>query len=320
MSKSLRTTSMSWKILAAGVLVVVALCCAQALAAPRQPTGYFVIQKVGGQNVSDAKLSSPKWDGIVIRERWSAIEPTSTTSDWTFIDQQIARAKKYKKKYVLGINTGNNAPRWLGVPLYQEAPYPWDPTMLTAHGRMVKKLGERYADDPDLVGVHLSGPTRGPSGSLEMQLAVGLTSEKDYSEARVITAWQTCIDQYAQAFPDCALVSKGGVAPGGGKATITQAVFDYLYAKYPDRANVSHCALKAGTQEQALHHRVVVNMGRRGCRIGFEMVGPSVGGKNGQKGPLRRFGGSFAEALQMAERANAQWLTIYQGDERNVPD
>src|SRR5687768_901957 len=102
MPTSLRATSMRWKIITAGVLVVVALCCARAHAAPRQPTGYFVIQKVGGQNVSDAKLSSAKWDGIVIRERWSAIEPTSTTSDWTFIDQQIARAKKYKKKYVLG--------------------------------------------------------------------------------------------------------------------------------------------------------------------------------------------------------------------------
>ena len=287
---------------------------------PRQPTGYFVIQKVGGQNVSNSKLSSPKWTGILIRERWAAIEPTEGTYDWSFIDEQVARAKKYKKKYMLGINTGNNAPRWLGVPLYMEAPYPWDPTMLAAHAGMVKKLGERYSSDADLVGVHISGPTRGPSGSLEMQLAVGLARREGYSEARVIAAWKDCIDQYAQAFPNCALVSKGGVAPGGGRATITQAVFDYLFAKYPDRANVSHCALKASTREHALHHRVVVEMSRRGCRVGFEMVGPSAGGKNGQKGPLPRFGGPFQDALQLAERANAKWLTVYQADERNLPD
>ncbi len=289
-------------------------------AIPRQPTGYFVIQRVGGQNVSDAKLSSPKWDGILIRERWAAIEPAEASYDWTFIDEQVARAKKYKKKYMLGINTGNNAPGWLGVPLYQEAPYPWDPTMLSAHARMVKKLGERYSNDPGLVGVCISGPTRGPSGSLEMQLAVGLTRQEGYSEERIIAAWKGCIDQYAEAFPDCALISKGGVAPGGGRATISQAVFDYLFTRYPDRANVSHCALKAGTREHALHHKVVVEMGRRGCRVGFEMVGPSAGGKNGQKGSLPRFGGPFQDALLIAERANAQWLTVYQADERNLPD
>ena len=219
----------------------------------------------------------------MIRQRWSAIEPTSTTIDWTFIDQQIARAKKHKKKYVLGINTGNNAPRWLGVPLYQEAPYPWDPTMLEAHGRMVKKLGERYAGDPDLVGVHLSGPTRGPSGSLEMQLAVGLTREKDYSEARVITAWQTCIDQYAQAFPDWRSFQRVAWRQGAERLR-SRRPSSTICSPNTRIARTCRIALKAGTQEQALHHRVVVNMGRRGCRIGFEMVGPSVGGKNGQKG------------------------------------
>jgi len=311
---------MSWKIIAGVGPLLFAVGNAQVDAPPRQPTGYFVIQKVGAQNVSDAKLASPKWAGILIRERWSAIEPTPTTTDWAFIDRQVARAKKYNKKYVLGINTGNNAPRWLGVPLYHAAPYPWDPVMLAAHARMVKELGERYGSDPDLVGVHVSGPTRGPSGSLEMHLAAGLTRQEGYSESRVISAWQNCIDQYAKAFPDCALISKGGVAPGGGKATISQAVFDYLFTKYPDRANVSHSALKAGTRENALHHRLVVNMGRRGCRIGFEMVGPSEGGKDGQKGPLSRFGGPFREALLIAQRANAQWLTVYQGDEKNLPD
>jgi hypothetical protein len=153
-----------------------------------------------------------------------------------------------------------------------------------------------------------------------MHLARGLQRQKGYSEDRLIAAWKQSIDQYAAAFPGCALISKGGVAPGGGNAAITQAVFDYLFTKYREHANVSHCALKASTNENALHHRLVVEMGRRGCRIGFEMVGPSAGGKDGQKGPLLRFGGSFDQALRIAKAANAQWLTIYQGDEKNLPD
>jgi len=302
-----------------GTLIAI-LSCAYANAEPRQPSGYFVIQSVAAQNVSDAKLASPKWTGIVLRDTWAHVAPTSTTMDWKFLDEQVARARRLKKKYVLGILTGNNAPSWLNVPRYQSAPYPWDQIMLKAHGQMVAELGQRYGSDPDLVGVHISGPTRGPKGSLEMYLARGLTEQPGYSEARVVGAWKKCIDQYAIAFPDCALISKGGVAPGRGSAAISQAVFDYLFATYPDRANVSHSALKASTQEAALHHRIVVEMSRRGCRVGFEMVGPSVGGKGGQNGPILRFGGPFSRAFEIARQANAKWLTVYQGDEINLPE
>jgi hypothetical protein len=286
----------------------------------RQPHGFFVMQQVGAQNVANRKLASPKWDGIVIRERWSTVQPTRDSTDWTFLDEQIARAKRMGKKYILAIYTGNNAPGWLGVPLYRTAPLPWDQTMLREHERMVKLLGTRYADDPYLVGVELSGPTRGPSGSLEMHLADGLRAQSGYSDERMVAAWQQCINQYAAAFPSCALISDGGVAPGGGRADITQAVFNYLYSKFPERANVSHCALKATTPELALHHAIVVAMGKRGCPLGFEMIGPSVGGNHGQNGPLPRFGGPFSLALDKARRADAQWLKVYQGDERNLPE
>jgi hypothetical protein len=286
----------------------------------RQPTGFFVMQQVDHQNISDAKLASPKLTGIVIRQRWSAVEPAANIFDWKFIDGQAARARKLGKKYILAIYTGDNDPPWLNVPLYLGAPYPWDSNMLAEHGKMVEQLGKRYAKDPDLVGVEIGGPTRAPSGSLEMHLATGLTYQKGYSEANMIAAWKQCIDQYASAFPDCALISDGGVAPGGGRMTITQAVFDYLFAKYHDRANFSHCALKASMPEAALHHAAVVNMAKHGGRIGFEMIGPSVGGANGENGAVRRFGGNFNQALQIAERAHAKWLKVYQADERNLPE
>jgi hypothetical protein len=310
------------------VWMIVSLCGTRLAAAKdvaqasqiRQPSGFFVMQQVGAQNVPDAKLSSPKWTGIVIRERWSAVEPSEGTMDWKFVDGQVARAKRYGKKYILAIYTGDNDPTWLNVPWYLGAPYPWDAKMLAAHGRMVEQLGKRYAEDPNLVGVEIGGPTRGPSGSLEMHLATGLAHQEGYSDAKMIAAWKQCIDQYAAAFPSCALISDGGVAPGGGKATITQAVFDYLFEKYRERANFSHCALKANTPEEAIHHAIVVDMGRGGGRIGFEMIGPSAGGVNGENGPVRRFGGDFGQALQLAERAHAQWLKVYQGDERNLPE
>jgi hypothetical protein len=284
----------------------------------RQPAGYFVMQEVGAQNVKDDKLASPVFSGIVIRQRWSAMNPALNVYNWTFLDQQVLRARRLGKKYILSIYTGNNAPLWLGVPLYKTAPLPWDEKMLNSHGRMVAALGQRYGGDASLVGVELGGPTRGPSGSLEMHLADGLVRQSGYSPQKVALAWMRCIDQYGGAFRNCALISDGGVAPGGRDASITQAVFDHLARSYPAQANFSHCALKANTEESAVHHAVVVNMARRGHAVGFEMVGPSVAGVDGQNGPVSRFGGTFSQAVAIANRAGARWLKIYQGDEFNA--
>jgi hypothetical protein len=308
------------KKLCAGIVgAVIGIVCHSAEAQVRQPSGYFVMQEVGSQNVKDVKLRSSVWTGLVIRERWSELSPLPGIYVWSFLDQQVARARRLGKRYILAIYTGNNAPMWLNVPLYKFAPYPWDQTMLEAHGHMVAELGRRYANDPYLVGVELSGPTRGPDGSLEMMLAEGMTQQIGYSPQRVIASWVKCVDQYAAAFPYCALISDGGVAPGGRDATITQAVFDYLYAQYGAQANVSHCALKANTSETAVHHMIVVNMRWRGCRVGFEMIGPSRAGVNGENGPVSRFGGTFSQALSIADRAGALWLKVYQGDEFSIP-
>ncbi len=284
----------------------------------RQPSGYFVMQEAGAQNVKDVKLQSPIFAGIVLRERWSNVAPTPTTYNWAFLDRQVARARKYGKRYILSIYTGNNAPAWLNVPLYKSAPYPWDARMLVTHAQMVAALGARYGGDPYLVGVEIGGPTRGPSGSLEMHLADGLTRQPGYSVERMISAWILCVDQYARAFPNCALISDGGVAPGGRDASITQTVWSYMTIAYPLQANFSHCALKADTSLTAVHHQLVVSMAQRGGRVGFEMIGPSVAGVNGEKGPVARFGGTFAQAIVTAQLANAQWLKIYQGDELNA--
>lgn len=291
---------------------------AEAQAQVRQPSGYFVMQEVGAQNVKDDKLASPVFSGIVIRQRWSAMNPAPNVYNWTFLDQQISRAKRLGKRYILAIYTGNNAPQWLGVPLYKTAPLPWDESMLNAHGRMVAALGQRYGGDWSLAGVELGGPTRGPSGSLEMHLADGLVRHAGYSPERVALAWIRCIDQYGAAFRNCALISDGGVAPGGRDASITQAAFDHLARSYPMQANFSHCALKANTLESSPHHAIVVNMARRGHAVGFEMVGPSVAGVDGQNGPVSRFGGTFDQAIAIANRSGARWLKIYQGDEFNA--
>jgi hypothetical protein len=134
----------------------------------------------------------------------------------------------------------------------------------------------------------------------------------------MIDAWKECADQYAQAFPECALISDGGAAPGGGDASITMGLWNHLATAYPKQANFSHCSLKASTSPQAIHHLLVLQMAAKGRRVGFEMVGPSLGGVNGENGPVPRFGGAFAKAIALANVSKAQWLKIYQADERGA--
>jgi hypothetical protein len=90
---------MIWEFLAMVVWAVAGICCKQLEVASsesavassiRRPTGYFVMQQVSGENVSDAKLSSPKWARVVILQRWPAVQLTPTKTDWKFIDEQVA--------------------------------------------------------------------------------------------------------------------------------------------------------------------------------------------------------------------------------------
>lgn len=283
----------------------------------RQPSGYFVMQEVGAQNVSDRKLDSDNLTGLVIREHWENMNPKQGEFRWDFIDQQLARCEKFGKKAILAIYTGSSAPTWIGGewfgPQGKEAPYPWSSAMLAAHPGMVASLAARYAKSPLVVGVEIGGPTC-PERSLEMHPSNGVDKLLGYSEYRFLAAWKECGSQYAENFRECAVISDGGPFPAGGKAHVTTAFWDYMHRNYREQFNVSHCSLKADTPEDALHHKIVVDYAKAGGRIGFEMVGPSRGGNDGEKGPVSRFGGEFSTALALAEKAGAKWIKCYQSD------
>lgn len=290
----------------------------------RQPSGYFVMQEVGGQNIADKKLASGKFTGLVIREHWATLNPASGKYNTTFIDAQLARCKRLGKQAILAIYTGSSAPRWIGGqkfgPEGKEAPVPWSPQMLAAHDAMVARIGQLYANNPTIVAIEIGGPTC-PERSLEMHPSNNVQRQKGYSEGAVLQAWMRCGNAFAAAFPNVTLISDGGPFPGGKKAHVTVAFWDYMRGKYGQRFSASHCSLKAGTIKTGvpLHHQIVLDFAKRGGRVGFEMVGPSLGGTNGEKGPVDRFEGKFSTALSFAKAADAKWLKVYQADEAGCP-
>lgn len=286
----------------------------------RQPVGYYVMQEVGAQNVSDAKLSSSKFVGFVLRERWRNCNPAPGQYDWSFTDAQFRRAERLNRQVILSIYTGSNAPPWIPGAKFggdRPAPLPWSNDMLTAYEALQREAGKRYGNHPLLVGVEIGGATC-PDTSNEMHPNGGVERQPGYSLNAMTNAWIRCGRACAESFPSVAIISDGGPNPAGGRADVTLALWDYMHSTYGQRFNASHCALAAKTPENALHHRIVVEHKKRGGRIGFEMIGPSLGGINGEKGPVSRFGGKFSTAIALGEKAGASWYKPYQGDEREI--
>lgn len=293
------------------IAVVLVACVSNIVVAGpvQQPSGFYVMQAVHQQNVRDDVLATPPISGIHLRDTWALLEPDSTTNSFSWLDDQVSRAKRLGKSVTLGVYTGIRSPTWLGLPLIDGTPIPWDPVVNLAHQAMVADLGAHFGGDPAISAVHISSPAT--SESLEMFLPAGLISVAGYSDQKIIDVWKSSIDAYAAAFPNKALVLDVAMAPDAGGA-ITDAVIDYAQAKVGDRINFIHCSLKATTSAVAPHHTRVVNAHREGSRIGFEMVSPSS--------DVSRFGGEFADALAIGQAAGAAWYQIYQSDIPEIPD
>jgi hypothetical protein len=296
------------------LLVVIASFSDLMSAKAAQPTGYYCMTGLHSANVKDQILDSPTLAGFHVRDTWSYVEPTSSTEDWRYLDGQIARAKRLGKQVTLGIYCGVNSPDWIKTSLGQPpvqyiggAPVPWDTRVIAAHQMMVYALGQHYSGERTIAAVHLTSPAT--NQSLEMYYPNGLTSSKDYSDARVITVWRDAIDDYDRAFPATALVLDVAMVPDSG-GTVTNAVIDYARQTLGNRINFIHCSLHASTPSAAPVQQTIVALGRQGERIGFEMLCPSS--------DRQRFGGPFSKAVAIGDAAGAQWYQIYQSDVQYV--
>ena len=281
---------------------------APASAAVRQPHGFYIMQTLHAKSVSDSILATPSLSGIHLRDAWDLLEPSAGSYSFTWLDGQLARAKAANKQVTLGIYTGKHSPAWLGVPLVGGVPTPWDPRVTAANSDMIAALGKKYANDPTVVAVHMSGPAT--DASMEMYYPAGLTSAKGYSDAAVIQSWDNSIAAYSHAFPNTGLVLDLAMVPDANGA-VTKAVVDYARSTLGARANFIHCSLHATTSPDYGPQAMVTALGKQGYNIGFEMISPST--------DTSRFGGSFSAALAIGQAAGADWYQIYQPDQKKIP-
>lgn len=183
------------------------------------PIGLFVCR--GPNPTPEREVDFPFVDGWLVRPGWDRVEPTEGQYDWTYIDTEIALARKLKKRVTLAILGGPQTPDWVYRSGAKEFAYTmpvgprgtvripllWDEAYRKKWTALIKALGKRYQDNPTVALVHMTGAT---GNGLEMQLpaAPGDTAkweDKGYTPERVISAWQEIMDTYAAAFPNLPL-------------------------------------------------------------------------------------------------------------------
>ena len=252
--------------------LLLAMLVTSATAAPP----HFVLQGVNKANVTAESLK--KSDGLSIR---------FSQGNWQFLDSQVARSKKAGKPFMIRMmDTGKNPP--------------WDATALKNHAEAVQVIGRKYANDTGLACVHISSTATHESAEMHTDPAV--LQRKDYTVEKHIAAWTHAVNAYAAAFPNTPIVLNASIEPDS-KGAVTYPVVAYCKG-LGWRATFQHNSLKASTSLTAKHHQLIVDLGKQGWRIGFQMACPSSN--------RDRFGGTFEQAVNKA--TGASYLEIYQSD------
>src|SRR5262249_51735217 len=76
-----------------------------------RPWGMFVCR--GPSQTPEREGNFPFVRGWLVRPGWAQIEPEEGRYDWTYIDKEIALAKRLKKRIALALQGGPQAPDWL---------------------------------------------------------------------------------------------------------------------------------------------------------------------------------------------------------------
>lgn len=77
------------------------------------PVGIYMVNHPLEGPVPPEVWSNDNVDGILLRVKWSTIEPSDNAYNWELIDNQFSQALKYNKKVVVAIQAGRYTPEWV---------------------------------------------------------------------------------------------------------------------------------------------------------------------------------------------------------------
>ena len=197
-----------------------------------------------GRLITLAQLRIAGIEGMTVRgRRWDKAKKPWPLFD--FLDACQATVKKAGGKWTLLICSGDD-----GDFLSETSIIAWE--------KLIAELGRRYASDPDLAGVHLTGVS--PYGVSE-ERHHKITPSIEVADKRLMRAW-------AKAFPTQKLLFAIGTKDISGM----KLLIEFLVKLAPGRALVKSNAMKSTTQISAPHNQLIVWAAKNGAEIGFEMA------------------------------------------------
>lgn len=198
-----------------------------------------------GRLITLSQLRINGIDGVTVRgRRWDRAGKPWPLFD--FIDSCQATVSKAGDKWTLLICSGDT-PDFTSEENLAE----WEV--------LIAELGRRYAKDPSLWGVHLTGcsPFR-----VSEERHHRITPAIEAADRRLMRAW-------AKAFPSQILLFAIGLPDVAGMRRLIK----YLLEIAPGRSLVKSNAMKSSTNIGAPHNQLIVWAAQVGAAIGFEMVG-----------------------------------------------
>ena len=207
------------------------------------PHGIFAL---GTQSSAPNLLELPFVDGVLIRVRWSQLQPTSQTEyDWSAIDTQLKQAEAAGKKASIAVLLGTfstsssavpnwvfdsaGVQKWITAQGYTYAD-PMDPKFWQMWTGFVQAFGAKYNGNPTVEQVGICGGTGSLCGLRFAQLPAS------WDDSFMLTQWKTLVDLYASQFPSTRLHYEVQMtlpsSQGQDPLRLATAMHDYIVAKY----------------------------------------------------------------------------------------
>jgi Beta-galactosidase len=207
------------------------------------PRGTYVVLKENDPNIdSEPCWKDPNIFGVLLRIKWSVVEATQGTYDWSYFDHGLALAEQHGKLVQMSITCGYGAPDWLyglGVLKWttsgkihgpETQPAPWDAVFQKHLLRLVSAWGARYDADPLVASVTLW------CGGRNIETFFAQTPEDAAELDRVggvqlwLAAAEKIVDMYRTAWPTTPLYLACGKNYPDERSSLTQLA-EYALSK-----------------------------------------------------------------------------------------
>jgi hypothetical protein len=274
--------------------------------------------------------------GISWGFRWSDLERSPNTFDWSEVDDAIAAAASVHLPSLLRVISGPDSPSWVltSVPTVQipnkyfpnpafysnptTLPVLWNAAYLADWKTFLTAFGHRYNGNSHVYVVAMTGPSLW--GDMYLPPDVTVWNGAGYSDSALESAWQQVIGAYATAFSHtpvalgiaepliCSAVSPGFVNPtcsAGYQSNVLTPVFNWVHNSFAHHVWLQQNNLKGSDLGKEFHLRRMIEEAANWTTVGYQMGGDASGAAD------------LHNAFEAALQDHASYVEVYLGDIEN---